>query len=242
MELSQVNNLNMSNLNSLNSKSVKSIENVEKVSNDTSSKIEKVGTSQKLQSSFVADVSSNIDKISSLQKLKSEVNKQIEIVDKIASSTNKVLTSPKAGQVLDDIQPEIQSLMNKFNTSSKSTLTSVSNVQSSNTVEQSRTYFDGVIGAKPLSGEEIYNAVNEQKNRLEQINKVINDEIINTTSKTKELFKEERTSSQPTKFQNVDFEKESSAFTSQTLKNISGSVVDVQPNAQTEQNIKLLAS
>lgn len=235
MELSQVNSLNINSMSQVNSTQTRNVENIDKSSNNVQQKKDKVELNElnnKTQSSFSSNVISSMNKISHLQQEQSNVNSQMDTLSKITQATVQVIESPKAGQVLDDIQPKIQSLMNDFNSVSSNMKTS----QSSTTA--SRTYFDGIVGAVPLSGEEIYQAVKQQRERLEQVSKKIEAETKNIVSKTKESIHSEK----KPEFKNLDFGRESAQFNSQSLKTIEGPVIPTQANAQTEQNIKLLAS
>ena len=166
------------------------------------------------------------------------VSKQIDTTNEISKLTTQVMKSPKNGQVLDDIQPEIHSLISNFNTTSANMDKSTQQNSSA-----SRTYFDGVVGAKPLSGDEIYKAITQQRDRLEQVNKVINQEIDNIVNSTKQSFNVEKELVQQEKPEfKVDFEKESVKFNAQSIKNLDGSIPYAQANGNTEQNVNLLAS
>ncbi|MEA2017748.1 MAG: hypothetical protein U9N59_04810 [Campylobacterota bacterium] len=235
MELSQVNSLNINSMSQINSAQTRNVENIDKSSNDQQPKVDKIELSEpsnKVQSSFSSNIVSNMDKISQLQQQQSNVNSQIDTLSKITQATTQVIEAPKKGQVLDDIQPEIQSLMNNFNSASTQMKTS----QSSSSA--SRAYFDGIVGAIPLSGEEIYQAVKLQQERLEHVSKKIENETNNIVSQSKESIEAEK----KPEFKNFNFEKESVEFNSQSLKLVEGPIVPTQANAQTEHNINLLAS
>ncbi|RLA72377.1 MAG: hypothetical protein DRG78_23910 [Epsilonproteobacteria bacterium] len=235
MELSQVNSLNINSINEINSTNATKVASVDKNSPNILPQTDKVEISSKAQSSFSSNIISNIDKISNLQKVQVDVKSQIDTANSMAKLTTQVVQAPKAGQVLDDIQPEIKSLISNFNSTSNNVN---KNMQTTNAEEKSRTYFDGVVGAKPLSGEEIHQAVTQQRDRLEQVNKVINQEINNIVKSTKQEFKQEVKS----EFKNIDFKQESINFSTQSVKNIEGYIPDTQANGNTEQNIKLLSA
>ena len=235
MELSQINSNHINSMSEINSAKTKNVENIDKSSNNTQIKIDKIELSEfsaNAQSSFSSNTISNMNKISYLQQDQSLVTKQINTLSKISQETTQVLKSPKNGQVLDDIQPEIQSLMTNFNTVSAE----MKSTQSSSSA--SRTYFDGIVGAIPLSGEEIYQAVKQQQDRLEQVNQKIDQEINSVVSNTKKEIDSQR----KPESKDIDFEKESVQFNAQSLKEVKGPVIATQAHAQTEQNIKLLTS
>jgi hypothetical protein len=114
----------------------------------------------------------------------------------------------------------------------------------SNEEEKSRVYFDGVLGAKPLSSEEILAEVDSQRTRLKNVNKMANEEVLNTIKKSKEMFdtQKQELEVQKPQIKKFDFAIESSNFEPKKLQNIEGSVIDTQANAKMDQNIKLLAS
>ena len=235
MELSQINSHHINSMSEINSAKTKNVENIDKSSNNTQAKIDKIELSEsssRAQSSFSSNTISNMNKISDLQQEQLTVTQQVNTLSKITQETTNVIESPKSGQVLDDIQPEIQSLITNFNTVSAE----MKSTQSSSSA--SRTYFDGVVGAVPLSGEEIYQAVKQQQDRLEQVSQKINQEINNVVSNTKKDIDSQR----KPESKDIDFEKESAQFNAQSLKEVKGPVIATQAHAQTEQNIKLLTS
>lgn len=249
MELNTISSLN---LNSQNINKENKIETIDKVSNNINSEIKpevKKDTVEQLsssRSSFANNVMNSLTKIENIQNIQSSINLQLETANKMESSTQNILSSAQNDLALDDIQPEINSLLNKFNTTSKNISMQISGaLETTQSTEntKSRMYFDGVVGSKPLSAEEIFDAVSQQKERLSQINEALNSEIINTTKEVSASFKKESTvSNEYNDMKNIDFKNESSNFTAQSLKEIKGDIVPAQANAQTEENIKLLAS
>lgn len=249
MELNSINSLN---LHSQSISKESKIETMDKVSNNINSEIQseaKKDTVEQLSSSrspFASNIMNSLSKIENIQNIQSSINIQLEIANKMESSTQNVLSSTQNDLVLDDIQPEINSLLNKFNTTSKNISTEISGVlETTQSVEntKSRMYFDGVVGSKPLSAQEIFDAVSQQKERLSQINEALNSEIINTTKEVSASFKKEsEVLNENTSMKNTDFKNESVHFTSQSLKAVEGDILPVQAHAQTEENIKLLAS
>jgi hypothetical protein len=243
MELTQINNMGVSGFTDMQIGKPKSVNSV--ASNIINKPLEVDNTELigKSQSTFGSSLVDNISKISKLQISQPEISKQIDIVNKIETLTQEMTTNPPKGKVLDDIQPEIQSLMNNFNTSSKAIAETLDNVANLNNEVKSRMYFDGILGSIPLSGKEIFEAVTAQRERLEQNSKDVEDQIKTTMNASKNAISREKevVETKPV-VKNIDFETESTKFDSQSIKNFEGSVVETQANAQTEQNIKLLAS
>ncbi len=243
MELNQLNNSYVSSV----SQSFSDVKNtasvtVDKVTKNTPLKIDSIEVSSKNQNTFSDNLRNNISKISNMQNLQSTISKQIDIVNEIESSINSMSNQPS--EKLDTIQPQIKNLMDNFNAYSKNTSASLAGVDTTISDDaQSRIYFDGIVGAKPLSNEEIYAAITEQKERLQQSNKVINEQILNTINQSKEMIvQEQKVAPSIEKTKVFNFESESSNFNAQTLKNAKGSMFDVQANAEPTQSIKLLAS
>jgi len=243
MELNQLNNSYVSSA----SQSLSNVKNaasvtVDEVTKNTPLKIDSIEVSSKSQNTFSDNLRNNISKISNMQNLQSTISKQIDIVNEIESSINSMSNQPS--EKLDTIQPQIKNLMDNFNAYSKNTSASLASVDTTISDDaQSRIYFDGIVGAKPLSNEEIYAAITEQKERLQQSNKVINEQILNTINQSKEMIvQEQQTTPSVEKTKVFNFESESSNFDAQALKNAKGSMFDVQANAESAQSIKLLAS
>ncbi len=246
MELNSVNTLGFSNVTQSNLNQAKSVNQVELDSNSKPLKVDRVELQNQSQSSsFANSLINNVKQISSALSIQSTVSKQLDITNEIEQSINLVVSNPSSGQTLNDIQPKIKNLMDSFNTLSSSISTKVNTISSdSNEEEKSRVYFDGILGAKPLSSEEIFAEVTSQRERLQSINKAANEEVLNNVQKSKDLFtnqKQELVTQQP-QIKNVDYKVESDNFSSKTLQNVSGDVVDTQANAQVDKNIKLLAS
>jgi hypothetical protein len=243
MELNQVNSISMPNLAELQMSKSKSINSVENSPINKPLEVDKIETTGKIQNSFSVNVIDNISKISKMQSIQPQLNKQIEIVNKIETLTKEMTTNPAQGKVLDDIQPEIKKLMDNFNTSSKVIAESLDNVSNLNNEEKSRMYFDGILGSKPLSGKEIFEAVTAQREKLLQDSNNVKQELEATVEQTKSVISTEKEAveTKPA-VKNIDFQVESTKFDSQSIKSFEGSVTETQANAQPQQNIKLLAS
>lgn len=243
MELNQINNSSMSNLAEPQLNKFKPVNSLENNPINKPLEVDKVETTGKTQSSFSVNIINNISKISQMQSVQPELSKQEDIVNKIETLVNEMTTNPPKGKVLDDIQPEIKNLMDNFNTSSKTIAESLDNISNLDNKEKSRIYFDGILGSKPLSGEEIYKAITAKKEHIAQISKKIGQEMEHTVEQTQNSIDNEKevVKTNPV-VKNIDFKVESTNFDNQSIKSFKGSMVDTQANAHTEQNIKLLAS
>jgi len=243
MELNQVNNSGMTNLIESQLNKSKQVNSIKDSPINKPLEVDKIETTGKVQSSFSVNIINNISKISHMQSVQPELNNQVQILDKIETLTKEMTTNPPKGKVLDDIQPEIKNLMDNFNTSSKAVVGSLDTISELNDEEKSRIYFDGILGAKPLSGKEIYEAITAKREQIAQTSKQIDQEIQYTVKQTQNSIDNEKevVETKPA-VKNIDFKVESTNFDNQSIKSFKGSVVDTQANAQMEQNIKLLAS
>jgi len=240
MELTQINSSTLPNINDIQSNRSSSINNVQDSSINKPLEVDKIETNSRTQSSFSVNLVNNISKISELRSSQVEVSNQIQIANKIETLTNDTI---KSGKPLDDIQPQIQSIMQTFNTSSKNVSDVAAKIDKENEDKKSRMYFDGILGAKPLSGKEILEAANAQKQRLAQFNEKIEQEVINTVNESKQIISNEKNLNEDKAvFKNIDFETESSEFKAEKVTTQEGSMFSTQANAEPAQNIKLLAS
>ena len=244
MELTQLNNLGFSDVGQSGIGQVQAKKSVEVDSdNKPLKKVDQIELQNQTQSSFASSIMNNIKQISNTRNLQNTVSKQLEIVNQIEQSISSVVSGTSSKQSLDDIQPQIKNLMDNFNNYSNTISTSDNTVSIDLSDEKSRVYFDGILGAKPLSSEEILAEVQIQRERLQNINKTANNEVLNNIQKSKDMFntqKQELEIKQP-QIKNVNFSVESSNFESKTLQNMDGSLINIQANAQVEHSIKLLA-
>jgi len=184
-------------------------------------------------SDFLSSISSNIVKVANLQKQHSSISTQLEITNEIVKTVDVAVNSSKIQ--LDDKQPEINTLLNSFNKISKtSKIPEIS--------DKPGIYFDGQVGAKPISSQEIYEDVQEKQERLSSIQQSISKEIESTSNNIKESISIEKTMVETKfEFKNVDFEKESLEFSSDSITNFKGEILSSQANALPLHSEQLLA-
>ncbi|MGB5867304.1 MAG: hypothetical protein WBG69_05460, partial [Arcobacteraceae bacterium] len=103
-------------------------------------------------------------------------------------------------------------------------------------------FFDGVMGAKPLSSNEIMDSVAEQNQKLTQKYVQVNEQIASLVSNTQESIKVEKvTFESKVEFKNIDYNQESSQFSADTLNSVKGGIIPSQANAFPLHSEKLLA-
>lgn len=234
MELMQINSANAINqINDINKNSrPTSLQNINEVAQKSSSdKVEIEST--KSSKNFLSNVSSNLMKVADLQKQQSSISNQLEITSEIVKITEATVNSNVVK--LDDKQPEIKNLLDNFNKLSE-------NSKRTEISDKPGIYFDGQVGARPLSSKEIHDAIESNRERLEAVNQTISNEIKDVVSDTKDTLKTERTTIETkVEFKKIDFEKESSQFNSQSVNNFRGDVIPSQANAYPTHSESLLA-
>jgi len=234
MELSQINSMNHISQLSDTQKSfqVNDLQNTKEVIEKyPSDKIEI--QEQNSSSSFLSNISTNINKIVDLQKKQSLISNQLEITSQLVTTTNSALNSNKIQ--LDDKEPEIKNLLDSFNKIAES-------FERPEISDEVGIYFDGQLGSKPLSSNEILDAVSQQRERLSQFNQQIASEVKSLVSNTKETIATEKTTVETkVEFKNIDYAKESAQFDSSTLNSVKGGILPSQANAFPLHSEKLLA-
>lgn len=232
MKLTQLNAVNnFTNMNKItNSSESSKVTNAQDLSKKVNSDIVDVSLQNKSNNSFVNNISSNITQIAQLQKMQSNISNQLEISTKIVHITKQ---TAEASQIkLDEKQPQINELLTKYN------LISTKNED----FEKEGIFFDGRLGAKPLSSKEILDAVTQQTQKLEQKQLNVNKEIHSLISNTQKDIQVEKNSVETkVEFKNIDYDQESSQFNANTLNSIKGGIIPSQANGFPVHSEKLLA-
>jgi hypothetical protein len=140
---------------------------------------------------------------------------------------------------LEDLQPSVEELLSKYNYLSSDINKNFEKYQEDT---QSRNYFDGMLGAKPLNPAEIIKAVDKQIEIVKAEKEFFSDNFEKTSSKALETINIEiDKSNKEAPFKNIDFGKNTADFTSANINNVLGSVVSSQANAIPAHSPKLLA-
>ncbi|MEA2050702.1 MAG: hypothetical protein U9O56_08230 [Campylobacterota bacterium] len=164
---------------------------------------------------------------------RNNITNQLELVNNIATNLNNAISSKNTETTLDNIQPKIESLMIDYNQLSSSS-------SSNSDIEEvkSRIFFDGVLGSKPLSSKEIFEAINKQKELLSQLDKtlevnnenIINDSIQNINNEIQQYNEE-------SPFQYSDFSNQVDI----NIANFSNDLSDVQSITSNTHTVELLS-
>jgi hypothetical protein len=239
MDVTQLNNIRFSmvqnNAVSINSTALGKVNNL---SSSSSIKQDRVEMSSHTNS-FLTNITSKVQHISNLQTLQQETISQLDLVKNFGQLISSVVKGS-----LDSYQGEVQNFIKTFNSQSQSSIQRIERIIEEKESEESRTYFDGILGAKPLSREEISQAIEQQQQRLEHINQTLNDEIIKTIDEVQNSFTQEKENNTKTNplFSTVDFEQESKTFTKESFQSYSNAMIEIQTNVEPIVGEKLLAS
>ena len=240
MELNNINNASLNDVSTLtNTMNLNSLNSTQKVDGN-------------ITNSFAVDSQLNLNKSDLSNSLKDftkqisksqidlqAVNEQSNILNNIQELTNKLVSSNNVAQTEIEVQPAIETLMAKYNTSSTNTVATLQEFQAAT---DSSAYFDGKLGARPLSTSEILDAVDKQMSLVNQQKEFTSNEIqkaekraLNTIGKEIEL------ASAKAPFEPIDFGKDIGNFSSANINNVLGSVATSQANAIPSNSPKLLA-
>ena len=180
----------------------------------------------------ILNISKNQQALNNLSEQSNVLNKLQEVASTlIKSETPKIITS--------EAQLTMEEFINKFNNLTQDFNKRFAESQDDTT---SRTYFDGLIGAKPLSPSEIIDAVERQMKIINQNSETATKEIQEFKSKAIETIEKEiAESNAKAPFEPIDFGKNISDFTSANINNIVGSVATVQANAIPAHSPRLLS-
>lgn len=213
--------------------------------------LEKVDLSSETSNSFLLDLNaverrsdlslslkSMMDNISSNQISLKNLDLQSNILTTLKEAAISTVTAENPTS-LEDLQPSVEELLSKYNYLSSDIN---KNFQKYQEDTQSRNYFDGMLGAKPLNPAEIIDAVEKQMKIVESEKKFFNDNFEKTANKALEVINVEiDKSNKEAPFKNIDFGKNIANFTSANINNVLGSVVSSQANAIPANSPKLLA-
>ncbi|MEA3498939.1 MAG: hypothetical protein U9R16_07770 [Campylobacterota bacterium] len=186
------------------------------------------------RTAFTSELKHNIENISILKNLQLTLKNQVKIVNNIDD-----IVKSHTIQTIDNSQPEIKNLMNNFNMNSTGFIASLNKIIEDQDSDKSHTYFDGILGSKPLSPADILKAVDSQRLIIDSYSDNIKDNLRQTITHSKEIIQDEKVNYQSTTpLKDVNFAKESIDFTS---SNIAGSSVIAQSNINNHKHLEVLA-
>ena len=232
MQLTQVNN---SNLDSLSYSQGMVNSGVKDTSGDAKANGASLSAvTVEVQSNEVnlsSKLSAKISEISNLGVLQKGISKQLDLTNEIKS----IVTSAQNDfELLNKVQPQVQSMMIDYNEISKET----GDTLTANSKPKSRAFFDGVLGSKPLSTTEIFKAINKQQEMISQSQENLNNKANLAVQDSRNIIKQEKVVSQENSpFKDNDYSKDRVDLNIQTL----GKMSDVQIDASNSTSMKLLS-
>jgi len=180
-----------------------------------------------------------MDKLTTNQTTQSMLNQQSTILNDLKSMMQTIKEAEVPDDVANEIQPTVQEHLSQYNTLSSDISKNIDKFQEDT---DSTAYFDGILGAKPLSPSEILDQVEKQM----ELVKIKQDHTSNELQKVEHkaldtIGKEITKSKEEAPFKPIDFGNHTSNFTSANINNVIGSVVTSQANAIPANSPKLLA-
>lgn len=240
----EVNNAYLNNVNTdvstlSSSVNLKALENAVKPNElDSSSFTLDIDTSLR-RSDFSVQLKESLNDLAINQKNIQNVNKQEAILSSIQNAATTLQNSQNFEQDQEVIQPQIENSINEYNSISSNLVKDFAKYQQDT---DSKGYFDGILGAKPLSPSDIIKAVEDQRAYLDQISTSANKEIEQIETRAqKTIGAEIEKAAARAPYEPVDFGKNTTDFTSTNINSIVGSVISAQANAIPAHSQKLLS-
>ncbi|MDX9743825.1 MAG: hypothetical protein RBT59_08420 [Arcobacteraceae bacterium] len=189
---------------------------------------------QERRSDLSLSLRNMMEDISVSQVALQNLNEQSTILSNIQE-----MVSGDNQSLLEEIQPSVEELLSKYNSLSTDINKNFAKYQEET---DSRNYFDGMLGSKPLNPAEIIKAVEQQQEVVKAEKKFFGDNVEKVADKALEVINIEiDKSNKEAPFKNIDFGKNTADFTSANINNVVGSVVSSQANAIPANSPKLLA-
>jgi hypothetical protein len=236
MDINNLNNPAISDLSTIsNLSNTVNVEALQKTNNtELSNSFVVEDQSQKPRSDLSNALKDFIKDISQAQNTSSQLNSQSTILSELKSLANEITKSSTPEVVADNIQPEIQNLLETYNTN----ISSLKDLENGD----STVYFDGLLGARPISPSHIIAAGDAQVQALNQNLTASNKNIEDLEAEAKDTIgKEIERSAKEAPFQPINFGKETDDFSSNNINSVIGSVALSQANAIPANSPKLLA-
>jgi len=229
----QINDLNIQN-NSPQSDSKITLNNTQKVSDSFSNSYFVSPEISPKRSDLSNNLSQYISEIASSQIQLSSLNNSNDILDNIIQTSIISIENPKT--LTPEVEQSLNELMNKYQNESSQ------NISSQNNTTTSTSYFDGMVGAKPMKLQDMVETSNQLKQNTKNDIKIVEDKIetIKTTALNtigEEISKNENL--HPNK--QIDFGKMTSDFSASNINSLVGSVAITQANAIPIQSQRLLS-
>ena len=232
------NNVSLNDSSTLSSSiNLKALENAGSLEISNSSFTLEIDTSLR-RSDFSNTLRESLNQLSINQQNIQYTNKQEKILSTIQDAAQSLQSSDNFEVTQEKVQAQIQTAIVEYN-QNVDYLADFAQFQEDT---NSKGYFDGILGAKPLRASEILQAVEQKRENLAQINTAstkaveqIEQQSLNT------IGAEIEKAAARAPYEPVDFGKNTTDFTSTNINSIVGSVVSAQANAIPAHSAKLLS-
>lgn len=189
--------------------------------------------SEAKRSNLSTQLEDTISQIAHNQVTLSQLNEQSELLNTIEDLATQIVESQTPVVTADEVQPQIEEAISQYNELAKSLSERFKESQEDT---NSKDYFDGILGAKPLSPADILKAVEQQREIVQEREQVVQTQTQELEQQALETIGNERQESA----QNSPFEPSDFA-SSNDLSSVSGSVIASQANAQPRNSPRLLS-
>ena len=235
-----INGNSVNNLSTLSSTvDIKSLGTIREIDNNSTNSFSVDSTSISKRSELSNSLKEFVKEISIGQSNMTKIQEQSTILNNIKDIAKDIINSENPIDIAEISQPTVQEHMEKYNSISQDISGNLKKFQEAT---DSTTYFDGRLGARPLSTSEILDAVEKQMEMINQQLEYSLKELEKLETKALDTIGEEVTkSAAEAPFEPIDFGKDIGSFSSANINNILGSVVASQANAIPGHSPKLLS-
>ena len=233
-----VNNISSSSLTDVSTLSssvnLESVSSISELNSDSKSPLIVSDTTNK-RSDLATSLKDYMNQINIGQQRTIQLNNQTEILNNIQSLANTIPDTEDQTSLSEQISAEISN----YNSIAVPITTDISEL---NEDTESTSYFDGILGAKPLSTTEIMKEIEKHTTQIKQQQTYTSNELQKVEKKALDTIGKEMTkSAQQAPFEPVDYSKNISNFSSANINSVVGSVAASQANAIPAHSPKLLA-
>jgi hypothetical protein len=191
------------------------------------------------RSDFANTIKESLTQLAVNQNNLKQIDQQEKLLSQIQNSTQSIIESDNFANAEKQYQPVIEKAITEYN-DLRVDYNSEFNKHQEET--DSRGYFDGILGSRPLKTNEILDAVEKQRQQIAQDKEIVQNNINQIeTKELKTIGKEIEKVMAEAPFKPIDFGKATSDFSATNIHSIVGSVATAQANAIPAHSQKLLA-
>ncbi len=236
MDINNVTNTSLTDVSTLSSSvNLNSVSNIAELNDENSQNSSAINDTSIKRSSLSNSLKDYMNQISIAQTTTVQISNQENILNNISNLASTIPDMEDETTLSNQITTEITNYNNIAIDINR-------NLEDSNMDTESRTYFDGKLGAKPLSAYEIMDEVQQKSEQLEAQKKYTSEESKKIETRALDTIgKEIDKSAKQAPFEPVDYGKDIGNFSSANINTVLGSVAASQANAVPANSPKLLA-